>query len=46
MTGATTWTVWVGGIPDDYAELWQAFAAIDYWRGQGYDDVQLERVER
>ena len=34
--------VWVGGVGDEYSSKENALAAVDEWKSQGYDDVQLE----
>lgn len=34
--------VWVGGVDDEYSSKENALAAVDEWKSQGYDDVQLE----
>ena len=38
--------VWVGGCDDYYKRYKDAKDAYDGWVAQGYDDVQIERIEK
>jgi hypothetical protein len=44
----TKYTVWVGGgeITDYYVDHYTATIIAEQWIKQGYDDVQIERINR
>jgi hypothetical protein len=43
-----TWTVWVGGVEiNDYlVTLDRAREIAEYWLSQGYDDTQINNIEK
>jgi hypothetical protein len=42
----TTYTVWVGGVPCvENADLFTAMTTAFEWFEEGYDDVQIEKLQ-
>ena len=39
------WIVWVGGVDDYYEDHKEALTAVNRWIDDGYDDVQIEKVQ-
>ena len=39
------WIVWAGGVDDYYTSYEEALEHYDEWIEQGYEDVQIEKID-